>query len=126
MNIDIKRVYDKPDPKDGLRVLVDRLWPRGLTKEAARVDVWLKALAPSTELRQWYQHDAQKWPEFKARYYAELGANSEAVSELLGYVKKGRLTLLFSTKEPQLNNALALKEYMTTLVGTEDKTHERP
>lgn len=112
MDIIVKRVYDKPNPKDGLRILVDRLWPRGLSKEKARVDIWLKSVAPSNELRKWFQHDIQKWPEFKKSYFAELNSETEAVNELLSYVKKEKVTLLYAAKEPEYNNATALKEFI--------------
>lgn len=112
MNIQVKRVYENPDPKDGFRILVDRLWPRGLSKEKARIDLWLKAVAPSSELRNWYQHDPQKWPEFRERYFAELDNNTEAVNELITHLKKRHLVFLYGAKELQFNNAVALKEYM--------------
>ncbi|GAB4487075.1 MAG: DUF488 domain-containing protein [Thermodesulfovibrionales bacterium] len=117
MNISIKRVYDKPDPQDGLRILVDRLWPRGLSKENAKIDMWLKGVSPSHELRKWYQHDVQKWAEFRKRYFRELDASPGAVDELLGHVKKGKVTFLYSAKEPALNNAVALKEYVHLILS---------
>ncbi|ABC76968.1 DUF488 domain-containing protein [Syntrophus aciditrophicus] len=117
MKIFIKRVYDQPNPKDGLRILVDRLWPRGISKEEAKIDVWLKSTAPSNELRKWFQHDVKKWPEFKKRYFAELEADTEAVNELLSYVKKSEVTLLFAAKESDHNNAVALKEYINSILS---------
>ncbi len=117
MKIFIKRVYDQPNPKDGLRILVDRLWPRGISKEEAKIDVWLKSAAPSNELRKWFQHDVKKWPEFKKRYFAELEADTEAVNELLSYVKKSEVTLLFAAKESDHNNAVALKEYINSILS---------
>lgn len=116
MQIFIKRVYDDPNAKDGLRILVDRLWPRGLSKENAQIDVWLKSVAPSNELRKWYQHDVQKWPEFKQRYFAELDAAPEAVDELLGYVKKRNVTFMYAAKDPEHNNAVALKGYINSIL----------
>ncbi|NLC71716.1 MAG: DUF488 family protein [Desulfuromonadaceae bacterium] len=116
MNIFIKRVYEDPDPKDGLRILVDRLWPRGLSKEKAKIDVWIKSVAPSNVLRQWYQHDAAKWPEFKKRYFAELDAEKEALSELLRHIQNSDVTFLFAAKETEYNNATALKEYISALL----------
>ncbi len=113
MKVLLKRVYDEPDAKDGMRILVDRLWPRGLSKERARIDVWLKEIAPSNELRKWYQHDVEKWPEFKKRYVAELKAAPDAVEELLGYTKKRNVTLLFAAKDSEHNNAVVLQEYVT-------------
>lgn len=112
MNLSVKRVYDEPTPEDGLRILVDRLWPRGLSKEGARIDVWLKSVAPSNELRKWYRHDVQKWTEFRKRYFMELDASAEAVNELLDHVRNRRATLLYSAKETGHNNAVALKEYI--------------
>lgn len=113
MKISIKRVYDEPAANDGMRVLVDRLWPRGLSKDEARVDLWLKAIAPSNDLRKWFQHDHEKWPEFKKRYFAELDANGEAVQALKQQIKGHmNVVFLFSAKEPECNNAEALKEYL--------------
>lgn len=116
MKILVKRVYDKPDSKDGFRILVDRLWPRGLSKDDAKIDVWLKAVAPSNELRKWYQHDIPKWPEFKKRYFAELDNNSETVSELVNYLDKPTVMFLYGSKERQYNNATALKEYIDSML----------
>ena len=117
MKILVKRIYEKPDPKDGLRILVDRLWPRGLSKDDAKVDVWIKTVAPSNELRRWYQHDSQKWPEFKKRYFAELDKNIEAVSELIRHVKSNNVVFLFGAKEIHYNNAVALKEYVDSVLA---------
>ncbi len=125
MRIDIKRVYDTPADSDGLRILVDRLWPRGLAKESAKIDRWLKAVAPSTALRQWYQHDVEKWPEFKQRYIAELEDNPQALDELLDTIQQQdgqqqdsqpTITLLYSSKEGRYNNAAALLEYLNTKI----------
>jgi len=112
MEIKIKRAYDATSDKDGTRILVDRLWPRGISKDKAKVAFWPKELAPSTELRRWYGHDPEKWPEFKSRYFAELEANPELVSELVAHVHKGTVTFVYSSKEQKLNNAVALKEYI--------------
>jgi uncharacterized protein YeaO (DUF488 family) len=108
MNIKIKRVYEKPDEKDGFRILVDRLWPRGLTKEKAAVDLWLKDIAPSTELRKWFNHDPDKWKEFKKRYLNELKENKESVAVLKSYLKKKLVTLLYAAKDSDHNEALVL------------------
>ncbi len=116
MDIRIKRAYESPSNDDGYRILVDRLWPRGISKEKAKVDFWPKELAPSTELRNWYGHDPEKWSEFKSRYFIELDKNPELVKELLEHVSKGPVTLVYSSKEQQLNNAVALKEYVNTLL----------
>ena len=116
ITIRIKRAYQEPEEADGRRVLVDRLWTRGLSKEKAKVDVWVKEIAPSTELRRWYGHDPDKWPEFKTRYAAELEANPARVEELLAEVRAGTVTLLYSSKEERLNNAVALKEYIESII----------
>ena len=113
MNIQIKRVYEKPDPKDGFRILVDRLWPRGLTKEKAGADLWLKDIAPSTELRKWFNHDPEKWKEFQKKYQKELKENKEAVSVLKEHLKQGPVTLLYAAKDEVHNEALVLKEFVS-------------
>ena len=110
MAIKLKRVYEKPDPEDGKRILVERLWPRGLKKEEIKIDVWLKDVAPSTELRKWYAHDPAKWTQFKERYWKELDAEPEQVSALAKECKQGMFTFVFGSKEEKLNNAAALKE----------------
>jgi uncharacterized protein YeaO (DUF488 family) len=112
MEIKIKRAYEATSDNDGTRILVDRLWPRGISKDKAKVAFWPKELAPSTELRRWYSHDPEKWSEFKSRYFAELEGNPELVSELLAHVRKGAVTFVYSSKEQKLNNAVALKEYI--------------
>jgi uncharacterized protein YeaO (DUF488 family) len=112
MSIRIKRIYDPPSPQDGFRILVDRLWPRGLTKEKARVDWWVKDIAPSNKLRKWYGHDPEKWGEFKRRYYEEIGSQQEPLELLLKKAEQGTITLLYGSKEEKLNNAVALKEYL--------------
>jgi uncharacterized protein YeaO (DUF488 family) len=108
--IQVKRVYDPVSPGDGKRILVDRLWPRGIRKEEARIDEWLKEISPSTELRKWYSHDPDKWQEFKQRYKAELREKTELLEKIRGEARKGTVTLLYSSKETLLNNAVALKE----------------
>lgn len=108
----IKRVYDAPAKADGKRVLVDRLWPRGMTKEAAQIDHWAKDIAPSNDLRQWYGHDPEKWPDFRKRYFAELDANAEGVAALRQELGGGTATLLFQSKELEINNAVALLDYL--------------
>ena len=112
MTIQIKRVYEEPEDSDGCRILVDRLWARGLSKEKAKIDFWAKDIAPSTELRRWYNHDRDKWSEFRSRYFDELAANPDKLEELMAYVKAGTVTFLFSSKEERLNNAAALREYI--------------
>lgn len=108
----IKRVYEPPSDSDGQRVLVDRLWPRGLSKDKADVALWLKEIAPSTELRKWFGHDPEKWPEFQKRFRAELDDNAEAVKELRGLIAKGKVTLLYSAHDEKHNNAVVLAEYL--------------
>ena len=108
----LKRVYEKPTAEDGKRILVERLWPRGLKKEAAKIDEWLKDVAPSTELREWYSHDPAKWSEFKKRYWKELEAKRESVLKLAKESREYKVTFVFGSKEERLNNANALKEYI--------------
>lgn len=115
MKIQTKRVYDPADRKDGLRVLVDRLWPRGLSKERVQADQWVKDAAPGTELRKWFGHDPAKWDEFRKRYIAELNAKPEVVERLLELAAKGRVTLLFSARDTRHNQAVALKDYLLSM-----------
>ena len=110
MKINIKRVYAKPSDADGKRILIDRLWPRGLSKEKACVDLWLKDIAPSTELRKWFGHDPHKWDEFKQRYLKELKANSEAVEVLKQELSKGKVTLVYGAKDEAHNDAVVIQE----------------
>jgi uncharacterized protein YeaO (DUF488 family) len=112
--IQLKRVYQPAVPEDGTRFLVERLWPRGIKKEALRLDAWLKDVAPSTELRQWFAHDPAKWEDFQRRYFAELDANAEAMTPIRKALHEGPVTLLFSSLDVAHNNALALKTYLTT------------
>lgn len=114
MAIRIKRVYEKPADDDGYRILIDRLWPRGLKKEQVRYDLWLKDIAPSTELRRWFDHDPAKWPEFKRRYFLELDDQGDAVAELRGLAEDRTVTLLFGAKATQYSNAAALQEYLSS------------
>jgi len=111
--IKIKRVYEKPSKEDGYRILVDRLWPRGLTKEHAAVDLWMKDIAPSTTLRQWFSHDPMKWNEFQKKYKEEL-RGKKALSEELGRLvrEKKSLTLLYAAKDQEHNNAVVLEEIL--------------
>ena len=110
--VQVKRVYEPPSGDDGVRVLVDRLWPRGLTKTRAAVDLWLKDLAPSVRLRRWFNHDPSRWAEFKHRYGEELDAKKAAVAALIGAAKRGRVTLVFGARDPEHNNATALYSYL--------------
>lgn len=110
--IRIKRVYDPAASSDGLRMLVERLWPRGMKKEDAKLDAWLKDVAPSTELRKWFSHDPAKWSEFQLRYRAELDQHPEAWQPILDAAKKGKVTLLFSSHDAEHNNVVALQKYL--------------
>ncbi len=114
MPITLKRAYEKPSATDGKRILVERLWPRGLRKEEARIDEWPKDIAPSSELRKWYSHDPNKWSEFKRRYWLELEPKRDRVLKLAKDAKVGKITFVFGSKEEKLNNAAALKEYIET------------
>ena len=109
-----KRVYETPEAADGRRILVDRVWPRGMTKKRLRADVWLKSVAPSTELRNWFKHDPSKWKGFKKRYFLELDRNPQDLETLIAAVKKGHVTLLYSAKDTDCNQAVALKEYFSS------------
>ena len=113
MDIRTKRVYEPANPEDGARILVDRLWPRGLTKEKVRANLWLKDVAPSTILRKWFGHDRSRWKGFKTRYFLELDAKPEAVKVLAEVAAKSRLTLLFSAQDSECNQAVALTEYLS-------------
>ena len=110
--IKLKRVYETPDKNDGLRILVERLWPRGMTKEKAKIDHWLKDAAPSPELRKWYQHDVEKWPEFQQKYREELAANTGSLKEFLDLIKDQTVTFVFAAKDEEHNSAVLLKQYL--------------
>ena len=110
MKINLKRVYEKPAKEDGIRVLVDRLWPRGLTKQKAKIDLWLKDIAPSNELRKWFGHDPEKWKEFRKRYQKELKENKEQIEILKEQQKKGTVTLVYAARDQEHNEAIVLKE----------------
>jgi len=107
-----KRVYEEPSSRDGFRILVDRIWPRGLSKDKARIDRWLKDIAPSAELRKWFGHDPARWDEFRARYFRELDAKPELVEEIRSRAKKTTVTLLYAARDPEHNNAVCLREYL--------------
>ena len=108
----LKRAYEAASTDDGQRVLVDRLWPRGVSKEKAAIDLWLKEIAPSTALRQWFGHDPKRWDEFRQRYRAELDANSEAVQQLRDVIRKGRTTLVYGARDEAHNDAVVLADYI--------------
>ena len=112
MTIKLKRVYEAPAKADGTRILVDRLWPRGLSKEKAHVDLWLKEVAPSTELRTWFAHDPAKWAEFQTRYHAELKQNPDQIALLKQALAKGPATLLYGAKDEEHNEAIVLQKLL--------------
>ena len=112
MVIKVKRIYDNPRGNDTFRILVDRLWPRGLSKDEVKIDLWQKDIAPSNSLRRWFSHDERKWDEFKDRYFKELEKNDELVSTIIDRTKEEPITLLYGAKEEKFNNAMALKEYL--------------
>ena len=114
--IRIKWVRDPAEPGDGMRLLVERLWPRGVAKVKLKLDGWLKEAAPSTELRKWFSHDPAKWREFQKRYFAELKEHPEAWQPILDAAKKGTVTLLFSSHDAEHNNVVALKSYLETKI----------
>ena len=115
--IRIKRVYEPPAPEDGVRILVDRLWPRGMKKTEAAVQLWLKSVAPSDELRTWYGHDPARWPEFREKYLAELREpeKQEEVKKIMRLAAKQPVTLLFAARDERKNNAVVLKEFLESL-----------
>ena len=108
----IKRIYDQASPDDGKRILIDRLWPRGMKKEDAKIDEWLKDIAPSDELRKWFAHDPGKWQEFRERYKKELKGKSDIIARLKKQVKQEDITLLYSARDEEHNNAVVLKEML--------------
>lgn len=110
--IKLKRVYDAADTTDGLRFLVERLWPRGIKKIDLKMDEWLKDIGPSHDLRRWFAHDPKKWDDFRKRYFAELDSRSEIWQPLVTAARHGTVTLIYSSREPAYNNAVALKEYL--------------
>ena len=115
-SIALKRAYERPDPGDGTRILVERLWPRGLTKEKAAIDHWAKEIAPSPALRRWYGHRPELWPEFQQRYRAELDANPEAVARLRALCAAGPVTFVYAARDEARNSATVLKAYLTESV----------
>lgn len=108
----IKRVYDTVSDEDGLRILVDRIWPRGMSKERANLALWLKGIAPSDRLRKWFGHDPEKWVEFKQKYFDELSDKEDAVNLILAKLSSANVTLVFGARDEKFNNAVALREYL--------------
>jgi uncharacterized protein YeaO (DUF488 family) len=114
MSLHVRRAYDKPDRSDGYRVLIDRVWPRGVSRSKLRLDVWAKEVAPSTALRKWFNHDPARWGEFKQRYFRELTGEEKApvIESLLAKARRRRVTLVYGATETHFNNASALKVYL--------------
>lgn len=108
-NIKLKRAYEAPSPDDGTRILVDRLWPRGISKEKAALDQWMKEIAPSTELRKWLNHDPQRWNNFRHRYTEELRQHADLVAELRSLAREGRVTLVYAAHDETRNHAIVLR-----------------
>lgn len=124
--IALKRVYEPVEAADGTRLLVERLWPRGVRKDALTLDAWLKDVAPSTELRQWYGHNPERWQEFRRRYAAELDARPDAWAPILQADRSGTVTLLYSAHDNEHNSAVALKDYLEALSPESRRTPEPP
>lgn len=123
--IKLKRAYEPASKSDGARYLVERLWPRGVKKSALRIDAWMKDVAPSTGLRQWFKHDPKKWHEFQQRYIRELNANPEALGLLLDAARKGDVALVYSSHDEEHNNAVALKHYLEGKISTPSKPRRK-
>lgn len=117
MNILLKRAYEPAEAADGLRILVDRLWPRGVSKDAAHIDLWLKDVTPTTNLRKWFAHDPSKWLEFQDRYFLELDHSPEAVERLAELARRGTVTLVYGAKDREHSHAVALRNYLENLPG---------
>ncbi|MDB5651371.1 MAG: hypothetical protein JWL62_2891 [Hyphomicrobiales bacterium] len=111
-NIHLKRAYEPPAPSDGTRILVDRLWPRGLSKEDAAIDQWMKTLSPSTALRKWFGHDPARWDEFRARYAAEIQEHPEELTQLRDLAREGPISLIYSARDEEHNDAVALRDIL--------------
>lgn len=110
--ITLKRAYEPPSKEDGVRVLVDRLWPRGISKQSAAIDEWVKEIAPTTQLRQWFGHDPKRWPEFERRYTLELATHEQVLQKLRDHAKRGRLTLIYSAHDELHNDAVVLRSVL--------------
>jgi len=110
--IKLKRAYDEPSQRDGLRILVERLWPRGVSKQKAAVDLWLKELAPSTDLRKWFNHEPEKWTEFQKRYRSELAQKGDLILLLKQRIKEGTVTFVYAAHDVEQNSAVALRDYL--------------
>lgn len=119
MSITVKRAYEAPEERDGRRILVDRVWPRGVRKDELRLDAWYRDLAPSTELRKWFAHDPERWSEFQKRYAAELkrAQARERIRELAALGKRGRVTLIYSARDEEHNQAIVLRDYLKRVIA---------
>jgi uncharacterized protein YeaO (DUF488 family) len=111
--VNLKRAYEPPAQADGIRILVDRLWPRGVRKSDARIDRWLKDIAPSAELRRWFGHDPARWDEFRRRYRFELSAHTDLLNELRAIAREGQLTLIYAARDEEHNDAVVLRDLLT-------------
>jgi uncharacterized protein YeaO (DUF488 family) len=121
--ITLKRAYDSVSRNDGTRILVERLWPRGISKKALQVDAWLKEVGPSTELRKWFSHDPNKWGQFRRRYFRELDLRPEAWQPIASAARHGRVTLVYSSHDTEHNNAIALREYLRAKSRPRESSH---
>ena len=119
MNLRIKRIYEQPLPADGKRVLVDGIWPRGISKTKAQIDLWLREISPTAELRKWFNHRPERWPSFRRRYIAEMAENGEAVNSLLDMLRGGTVTLLYSARSEHQNQAIVIRDYICQIAGDE-------
>jgi uncharacterized protein YeaO (DUF488 family) len=115
--IRLKRAYDPPSRQDGLRILVERLWPRGVSKEAAAIDLWVKDIAPSTELRKWFHHDLTRWEQFRQRYIEELQEKEDSINLLKDQIAQGTVTFIYAASDQRRNSAIVLKEYLEKQKG---------
>ena len=113
MSLHVKRIYEDYQPQDGIRLLVDRVWPRGVSRSGAHLDGWLKEIAPSAELRRWFGHRPERWDEFRHRYFGELASHDEALEDLRKQMRRRRVTLLYGARDQKFNNARALAEYLS-------------
>lgn len=111
-NVKLKRAYDDPVAADGIRILVDRLWPRGIKKEVAAIDLWVKDLAPSTELRKWFGHDPARWTEFRRRYTAEIRQHAEALNKIRQFARRGTVTLIYAARDQERNEAVIIRDML--------------
>jgi uncharacterized protein YeaO (DUF488 family) len=121
-NVRLKRAYEPPEKSDGTRILVDRLWPRGVSKEEAELDQWIKEIAPSAELRTWFGHDPRRWDEFQSRYRAELAEHSDMVKDLRARAREGTITLVYSARDEVHNDAIVLRD---VILGKKDHSKDR-